>query len=246
MKKSILMLTLISCFANAGLTPGLTEPFDTIKVTSEIEGTIVSYDKEIGEVVGDMPLVKIDDERIRLLRDFAKEELVQINTEKNYYTKRLARYENLLKQKNLSESDFEDVLYQLDVAKNKIRQQEITVKQKEDDLSNTKIFGEVGYVVSKRNVDVGEYVNSATELYELIDIRKLKVSVMASEKILSAFEVGNKINVIIDEENHEGIVKYKGVSVLDDTYAYPVIIEINNPENKIPVAKTVFVEYGDI
>lgn len=246
MKKIFLPMVLFSFFANAELTPGITEPYDIIKVTAEIEGSITHYDKEIGQKVGSAPLVEINDKKIKLLRDLAKEELSQINTEKDYYIKKLNRYENLLKKKNLSESDYEDVLYQLNVAKNKLAQQKITIQQKEDDLENTKIYGKENYIVSKRNIEVGEYVGIATELYELIDVRKLKVSVMASEKMISFFDVGKRVNVIVDELEYEGVVKYKGVSVMDETYAYPVVIEIDNPESQIPVAKTVFVEYGEI
>lgn len=245
MKKLLIPLTLCAFGANAALTPGITEPFDVVKVTSEVDGAVLYYNKDIGQSTSSKKiLIKIDDKKIKLQRDFALEELNQTKIEKEYYTKRLKRFEDLLKKKNLSESDYDDVVFQLNTASNKINQKSLTLEEKKDAVDNTTIYGLDGYVVSKRNIEVGQYVRSAEEMYELVDIRKLKVSLLASEKIAPFFTIDKKINVFVDDVKIEGVVKYKGVSMAENTYAYPIIIEIDNELKDIPVSKTVFIEYG--
>lgn len=244
--KIIIPLALISFQSFAGTIPGITEPVNTIKVTTKVEGTITSYSKDIGEKIGgDLSLAKIDDVRIKLAKELTEAELNQLHTESDYYSVKLNRYENLLKKESLSESEFEDSLFALNSTKNKIRQKEISLEQNNEDLLNTTIYGKEGYIVSKRNVEEGEYVKAATELYEIIDTRKLNVYIQVAEKNLTNFTIGQKVSVSIDEKEQEGFVKFKGVSMEEGTYAYPIIIEIDNPNNLIPVQKTVQVNYGD-
>ena len=246
MRKMLLPLVIIAFGVQAEMTPAVTEPYDVIKVTTEVEGTISEYNRDIGEqTYDDNILIKINDERIKIQKEFAKEEFEQAIVEKEYYTKKLKRLENLLKRNNLSESEYDDVLFQLNTASNKINQKSLTLKDREKDLKDTKIYGKDGYIVSKRNVEVGQYVTSGTELYELIDIRKLKVSILASEKIAPYFYVGQEVSVLIDGKKHIGRVKYKGISMAENTYAYPVVVVIENKDNSIPVSKTVFVDYGE-
>lgn len=246
MKKMILPLILFTCSVSAEkLTPGITEPFDVIKVTSEIQGTVKYYNKDIGQETSNSKiLMKLDDKTIKLQRDLAKEELLQAKIEKEYYTKKLERFEDLLKQKNLSESDYDDVLFQLNTASNKINQKEIAYKQRENDLGNTTFYGKDGYVVSKRNIEVGQYVTSSTELYELIDIRKLKVSILVSEKELPHFNINQSVEVLADSKKIKGRIIYKGISMQEGTYAYPVVVEIENKDLNIPVSKNVLIDYG--
>ena len=245
MRIILLPLAVIAFGVQAKMIPAVTEPYDVIKVTSEIQGTVYEYNKDIGEqTYNDNILVKINDERIKIKKEFAKGELEQAIVEKEYYTKILKRLENLLKRNNLSESEYDDVLFQLNTATNKINQKSLTLKESEEDLKDTRIYGKDGYIVSKRNIEIGKYVTSGTELYELIDVRKLKVFILTSEKVAPFFNIGQEVSVLIDGKRHIGNVKYKGISMAENTYAYPIVVVIENKNNSIPISKTVFVEYG--
>lgn len=246
MKKIIASLMALSFPIYAEVTPGITEPYDIIKVTSEINGVISAYNKDIGEKVNENEiLIKIEDEIIKIEKELAETQIKQIQTEIDYYNKKAKSYKNLFQQKNMSEFDYDDVFFQLELSKNKMKQQKLELDKKVKAYEDTTLYGRDGYIVSKRNIEVGQYVQMATELYEIVDIRKLKISILASEKIIDHFNVGDEVNVIVDDKKIIGKVLHKGISMKENSYAYPVIVEIDNNDLRIPISKTLFVEYGE-
>lgn len=247
MKKLILSLLMISGFANAATGIGTTEPYNTIKISSGVDGEVLFYTKEIGEELSSKEiLVKLDDEIKLIERDVAKVNLKQSIIDENHYKKKVIRYKDLVEQQNLSESDYDDINYQALTATNDIKLKELTLKNKEKDLSDTNIFGLDNYIVSKRNIEVGDYVQSSTVLYEAVDVTYLKVRMLIEEKLRSSLEIGQEVEVFLSEKNDEsivGIVTQIGLTMEDGTYAYPVLIKIDNENKDISISKTVFVNF---
>lgn len=247
MKKLLLSLMVIAGTAQAATGIGTTEPFDTVKITSGVDGEVIFYGKEIGEVLSqDEILVKLDDEQKLIERDLAKINLEKAIVDRDHYKKKTKRYKKLVKEKNLSESDYDDMAYQFATAKNDIKVKELNLKNAERELSDTKVYGLDNYIVSKRNVEIGDYVQASTVLYEAMDINNLKVRMLLDEKMVSLLNIGQEVNISVDENdkhNVKGIVTQIGLAMEEGTYAYPVLIKVENPYKDIPISKTVYVEF---
>lgn len=228
---------------------GITEPYKIVKITSGVEGTIISYNRDIGEITKSKNLLlKIDDKEKEISRDLSKTALERAIIDKNYYQKKLKRYKKLRLNNNISEAEFDDIEYNLLSKKNEVKIKRLELKNKERDLSDTYIYGINDYVVSKRFFEVGDYVQSSTILYELIDVTKLKIKVLLNDKVISNISIGQKVFVSIGEEDNykiTGVVLNKGLAMNDDLYAYPLIIVIDNKNRDIPLSKTVSVSFEE-
>lgn len=248
MKKIILIpLVFSSVFVHAATTPAITEPVKTIKITAEIDGVVDSYTKDIGESIGEKDvLVQLNNEKTSILKNITEMELEQLYTERDYYNTKLKRHDTLRKTNSLSESDYEDSLFNYNISKNKIKQKEYSLEQKIDDVENSTIYGINGFVVSERYIEEGQYVNVSTELYELVDVRKLHAAFDVDDSKLEFFNINDVVSVIVDDKTYQGFVKYKGHTIEKGHYGYPIIVEVDNSEGLIQADKTVLVQYEDI
>lgn len=242
---SCLSLIFISGWTMASIT-GTTQPYNTLKITSNIEGEVVSYEKEIGEITNSNQLIlKIDDEKLKIKKELAESNLEKAKIDKSHYERRLERYEELRLNNNISVSDYEDVEYEYLSSKNNIKVQSLNLKDAEDDLKNSNIYGRDGYIVSSRAVEVGDYVKTSSILYELVDIRKLKVEAIVDEDNISNIKIDDIVTVIYKDKKIKGKVIQKGFNMKEGFYAYPVIIEIPNDDN-LTLGLTVNVELNEV
>ncbi|HKI43896.1 MAG TPA: efflux RND transporter periplasmic adaptor subunit [Balneolales bacterium] len=199
---------------------GTTEAFNDVKLLSETSGRVTEVLVSDGDrVKRNTPLVQVDDELLK-----ANYILAEATFEKAKLD--LKRYENLLKEGNLSRNDYENARIGL---KNADAQYVMAKKY----LRDTRITSPIDGIVVKRYVNVGSTVGPGTPVANIVDISKLKIKVNLPES--DVIRVKEEMPVIVASDLYpgkslEGIVTSISVKA-DDSHTYTVEIIQNNEKN---------------
>ncbi|MCK4658586.1 MAG: efflux RND transporter periplasmic adaptor subunit [Phycisphaerae bacterium] len=116
-----------------------------------------------------------------------------------------------------------------------VAEQTAVAKQAQRDLDKTVIRAPfTGYVV-RLETEVGQWVQPGGPIVEMIDLSSVLVTVDAPEKAFRYVQVGDQAHVQIEalEEVFSGLVKHVIPQADVSARAFPVEIEIDNPDGKL-------------
>jgi RND family efflux transporter MFP subunit len=101
------------------------------------------------------------------------------------------------------------------------------------EYNDTKITTPISGIVTSRIVDVGNYVNKASVVANVVDISKLKVKLNVAEKDAFKLRTGDNIEVATDV--YPGVIFNGKISSIsskaDEAHTYPVEIILANPKD---------------
>ena len=150
-----------------------------------------------------------------------------------------AAYQNALRDKQRYENAFQTggvTRQQLDQAALALENAEARLSQSKIRVSDANIKSSINGIVNKRYIEPGAVVNPGTQLFELVDVSKLKLNVTVNESQVANLKIGDKVDVkasVFPDMNFSGRVTFIAPKA-DNTLNFPVEIEIaSNPGNKL-------------
>lgn len=171
----------------------------------EIAGRITEVYVQNGERVEEgQPLAKIRDNEFREQRNQAQSDLDVAEAQVRQARASLSRIESRLSRvETLSERDMETQLEletmradkeeaeaNLDLAKAQKRRAESQLQDSEYALENTVIEAPYAGVVGGREVEVGQRVDTGTQIFEIGDLDNMKVTVTLTERMTGYIQTG--------------------------------------------------------
>jgi membrane fusion protein (multidrug efflux system) len=164
-----------------------------VELQPETNGKIVSINFVEGAPVkqGDL-LLKLNDSNLRANLD-------RYNYSKKLAEVRFRRYSQLLKQKMVSQDDYDSVLSEMNV-------QQSYIDLYEAEIQKTEIRAPFNGVVGLRYVSVGAFVNASTRIATLQRLSDLKIDFAVPEKYAGRVKVGSQISFTVAG----GLQKYAG------------------------------------
>lgn len=174
-------------------------------IYSEIAGRITEVYVQDGErVEAGQPLAKIRDNEFREQRNQAQSDLDVAEAQVRQARASLSRIESRLSRvERLSERDMETQLEletiradkeeaeaNLDLAKAQKRRAESQLQDSEYALENTVIEAPYAGVVGGREVEVGQRVDTGTQIFEIGDLDNMKVTVTLTERMTGYIQTG--------------------------------------------------------
>ena len=232
-----------SVFSNIGVVA----PYEKIHITSETTGVVKSINKDIGDRVHRGSTIVLIDSTDHLYNlNMSRLEKENASAELSYQSDRFKRITKLRQSNNASQSELDDVTFDLERSKIELKQKELNQKISQTDYDRTNISPTIDGIVVSKNIDVGQFVQPSTILFEIIDHSKLKVETRASVSEVKEMKVGDKVVVKSATKNAksvEGTITNIGVSFSDNMAAYPVVIEIPFTSD-LRISETVSVEFN--
>ncbi len=208
---------------------GTLYPVKEFDIPAETAGKLKTLNIELGQRISAGSVVAtIDDNLKKISYDKAK-----IDADK--LKKDFERTSNLFKNGTSSEQELDNSRLSYESAKNKLEE---TEKQ----LSYTKVISSNSGIITKKNVELGAYVNSGTILASAVDISKLKVKLYVSEASVYYLKTGDKVKIttnVFSGKEFEGKISYISPSA-DASHNYLIEIELNN-SNENPLKAGTFV-----
>lgn len=148
-----------------------------------------------------------------------------------------ANYQNAVKDEARYQSSFQTggvTQQQLDQAKLSTRNAKLRLQASQRKLSDANIKSPINGIINKRYIEVGAFVNTqGTQLFEIVDVSKLKLKVNVNESQVASLKIGDKIAIkssVFPNDKFSGQVTFIAAKA-DATLNFPIEIEVSNNEN---------------
>ena len=168
-------------------TPATLEPERKVDVLAKIAGEVSRLHVEEGAVVkeGDL-LCELEDSELKIALDEAR-----INMEQQQ--REFGRIESMHEESLISNKEYSDAKYQYELAKN--RHAAAAVR-----YGYTKISAPFGGVVTRRYIELGQNLNVASQVFQLVDPDPLLIRMYLPENEIAEIKVGQKVSVEPDSD----------------------------------------------
>jgi membrane fusion protein (multidrug efflux system) len=148
-----------------------------------------------------------------------------------------ATYQNALKDEARYQSSYATggvTQQQLDQAKLATQNAKLRLQAAQRRLSDANIKSPINGVVNKRYIEVGAFVTAqGTQLFELVDVSKLKLKVNVNESQVANLKVGDKVAIqssVFPKDKFTGKVSFIAAKA-DGALNFPIEIEVANNIN---------------
>ncbi len=196
-------------------------PNQELNFLSESAGRVKAiYVKEGSRVSKGQVLARIDAEIINTDRETA---------EANYQNavKDQARYQNSYATGGVTQQ-------QLDQAKLATQNAKLRLQASQRRLSDANIKSPINGIVNKKYIEVGAFVTAqGTQLFEIVDVSKLKLKVNVNESQVANLKIGEKIDIkstVFPTDKFTGKVTFIAAKA-DGSLNFPIEIEVANNNN---------------
>jgi RND family efflux transporter MFP subunit len=216
---------------------GRTEALADSRIVAEVSGRVIRIDAVEGTwVQRGQILLSIDPRRVQYALDAKRAEVAQAAAQAEFARKALARSRDLHDRTLLSEGKLDEDEANATRAAEWHKQMTAQEKQLALDLENCSIRAPYGGYTVRQLVDVGEWVNAGTPVYEMVDLDRVKVYVDLPERYFGHVEIGSDVSIAVSGNTAAPVTgKVTGIApnASVDTHTYPVIVEVDNGDHRL-------------
>ncbi len=216
---------------------GRTEARRESRIVAEVAGRVKSIAAAEGRrVAPGAALVTIDCRRIALALEAKQAEAAQSAADAELARKELERARDLVKTRVFPERNLDGAVADAERTAERTRQLEAERRRLELDLDNCTIRAPYGGSTVRKLVDVGEWVEAGTPVYELVDLSVVKVTADLPERRFGQVALGSPVTITL--AGGEGVTLAGEVTGIaprasETTHTFPVIIEVDNPDGRL-------------
>ncbi len=222
---------------------GQLSPIKTVAVGSQISGQITNLTVDFNSTVkaGDL-LAEIDSGTYVTRMKSAKADLANTQASLELAELNFKRSEELLKNKLIAQSEYDQTRVQLQQAKAQVLTREASVATAEVDLSRATIYAPISGVIISRNVDIGQTVaaslNTPTLMTIANDLRKMQIDAMVSEADVGNVTEGLTVEFTVDAfpgRPFKGIIRQVRFAAItnQNVVNYSAIVDVANDDLKL-------------
>ena len=211
---------------------GITEAFRSVVVSAEATGRLAGLDLKIGDFVSEGDTIAfIDDELARLALSSSKAQLINSSATYEKAGKDLARYGILLDNEEISESEFETIRVQHELARSNYLRDEAAVDISRRHFRNTRITSPISGYIAEKNVQSGNMISVNQPVIKVVDISQVKINISVSEQDIGNLRNGLPAALQVDAfpgREFAGTVYSISPEANRDTHTFPVQIIVRN------------------
>lgn len=144
-----------------------------------------------------------------------------------------ASYQNALRDLERYESSFKTggvTQQQLDNARLNVRTLQARVQAAARKSNDANIKAPISGIVNKRFIEQGSYVNPGAQLFEIVDVNKLKLKVTANEAQVVNLKLGDRVMIkssVFPQSSFNGKVSFIAPKA-DNSLNFPIEVEVSN------------------
>lgn len=196
---------------------GIFEPVQQLIVTPEVSGTIQKIMVKEGDRITKGQTLAY------LKKDQANVTYQNANTNYQSALENYNRYQRAFKTGGITKEQLEQMKLQLDNAKS-------TLENANLDVEDTRIKASINGIVNKKYIEPGAVVNTATSLFEIVDISTLKLQVSVPELEVSKIRPDQQAQIklsVYPDTTFVGKVSFIAAKA-DSALNFPVEIILKN------------------
>lgn len=203
---------------------GIFTPYKELNFLSENAGRVSKIFVEEGDrVTRGQVLARVDAEILNTDRETAEASLQNALRDE-------ARYTSSFATGGVTQQ-------QLDQAKLAVKNAKLRLQASQRRVSDANIKSPINGIVNKKYIEVGAFVNSqGTQLFELVDVSRLKLKVNVNESQVANLKLGDAVQIksnVFPTEDFNGKVTFIAPKA-DNSLNFPIEIQVeNNKPNTI-------------
>ncbi|AOM77052.1 efflux RND transporter periplasmic adaptor subunit [Pedobacter steynii] len=203
---------------------GTFAPNQELNFLSENAGRVTKiYVEEGDRVTKGQPLARIDAEILNTDKETAEANLQNAIRDE-------ARYSSSFKTGGVTQQ-------QLDQAKLAVQNAKLRLQSSQRRVSDANIKSPINGIVNKKYIEVGAFVNSqGTQMFELVDVSRLKLKVSVNESQVANLKVGDQVQIksnVFPADDYLGKITFIAAKA-DASLNFPIEIMVeNNKKNTI-------------
>lgn len=228
---------------NTVTATGTIEPITKVDVGTQVSGTISHIYVDYNSVVTKGQLLTELDRK--LLEAELKSEMANLKSSKSefeYQDKNFKRLHQLHEKNLISETEYEEALYQYEKAQQAYEKAQATLVKAQSNLDYATIYSPIDGVVLSREVEEGQTVAASFETPTMFtianDLRKMQVIADVDEADIGQVLEGQRVTFTVDafpDDTFEGDVTQVRLNPTTESnvVTYEVVIDAPNPELKL-------------
>lgn len=215
----------------------------TVQVGTQVSGTIAKLYADFNSIVTEGQLLaQLDPTFLEASVNVQRANVDRAKAQLQESQRNFDRTKELLAKSMVSQVDMDAATTELQSAQASLRQVQASLDQAEVNLKYATIKAPISGVVISRNVDVGQTVAanfSAPTLFTIAnDLRKMQVQASVDEADVGQVKVGQKVTFRVDaypDDEFQGRLSQVRLApvVSQNVVTYNVIIDVDNPEQKL-------------
>ena len=155
---------------------GLIETRTSSQVAAEVAGEVVAVLVDEGQrVAAGAVLAEIDSSEYQLDRNREQAEARRLGALLRQQERELERARKLKEQNLIAEEELDSIGAELDALRQQVVGAQAQVNSTDRRLMKTRLVAPVDSEVATRNIDIGDYVQTGTVAFDLIDMQNLRV-----------------------------------------------------------------------
>ncbi len=234
--------------SNTITATGTLEATNTVEVGTQVSGVIEKlYVDFNSEVKKGQLIAELDKSTLKSSLETAEADLDKAAAEYEYQEKNLARMQTLYDKGVLSQSDYDEALYNYKLTKASLKSSKANVEKAERNLGYANIYSPIDGVVLNRAVEEGQTVAasmSTPELYTITnDLSVMQVEADVDEADIGMVKVGQNVDFTVDafpDDTFKGSISEIRLQPNEDSnvITYTVIVTVQNPDMKLKPGMT--------
>ena len=228
---------------NTVTATGTIEPITKVDVGTQVSGTISHIYVDYNSVVKKGQLLAELDRK--LLEAELNSEMANLKSSKSeyeYQEKNFKRLRMLHEKKLISDTEYEEALYQYEKAQQAYEKAQATLVRAKSNLDYATIYSPIDGVVLSREVEEGQTAAASFETPTMFtianDLRKMQVIADVDEADIGQVLEGQRVTFTVDafpEDTFEGNVTQVRLNPTTESnvVTYEVVIDAPNPELKL-------------
>lgn len=179
---------------------GTLNPLQQALLSAEVSGLIKEIHADIGQHVkqGDLLLV-LDPELNSISRDAALAEVAQAREALADSRRRFSELQSLVRDKHIAETEVENLASEVRVRSAELQAAQVEAERQAALLRRHQIKAPFSGTISQRQVDVGEWVEPGTALFELVETEQLRADFRVPQRYFSRIQPDTTIRVKLDD-----------------------------------------------
>jgi RND family efflux transporter MFP subunit len=178
---------------------GTLNPYDTVTISSELDGILKSIHVNEGSSVTRGQLIaEIKEIDYRLAMEQAAAALKQAEAALANAKLEHQRKESLYKEELVTKQQFDDIVARLALAQGDVERAKAGLDLAKEKLTKTKIFAPMAGSVKEKKVTAGDYIRNGMFLVSVIRTDLLKLSFSVSEKDVGKLRMGQDVAFAVD------------------------------------------------
>lgn len=216
---------------------GRTKAWVESRVVAEVSGRVAAI--EVGEgvpVAEGTPLVRIEDQRIALELKSKEAETRQAELQASLAQTQLERSRELFGRKLISQTAADSASAWAAIQEARFHQLDAERQKLALDLEHCVLKAPFYGYTGKRLVDVGEWVNAGTPVFEMVDLSKIRITVDLPERYFGHLAIGSSVGIALASDSSvvlQGTVSGIAAAAVEETHTFPVTVTVANKSGRL-------------